>query len=125
MANFSAWMAGKPIPPVEPGDLRAVREFIDRVRAEMPETNVTKQPSSIGISAKLLAEVCSPGANVMAVYARSILLDVLVGQGLLAPWQHGARLDDAVFNVAATLPIPKLDLFDSDAFLQRLREPRR
>ena len=123
MDDLSALVAGGPIPAVNTGDLRTVREFMDRVRSENPEAKASKPPSAIGIDSKLLAELCGPGANVLAVFARSILLDVLVGQGVLAPWQRGARLDDAVFDVASTFPMPKFDQFDPDAFLLRLRNP--
>jgi hypothetical protein len=80
------------------------------------------QPT-IGIDVKLLARVCSPEANVLAVWARSALLGILVQQSLLTSWQRGTQLDDAVFDVAAAFPIAAFDQFDPDAFLQQLSSP--
>jgi hypothetical protein len=65
VAGFSAFMAGEPIPAVDPHDLRGV---------------ATPQSS---ISVALLAEACAPGANVIAVSLRGLLLDAMASQGLL------------------------------------------
>ena len=56
------------------------------------------------------------------------------GGQLLAPWQHGTELDDAVFRIAATFPMrtvhhrvymvegDEMFGFDPNAFVQRLIE---
>lgn len=121
--DFSALTAGGPIPTVNPGDLRGVWELMRETHAEFlgnREPELGGQQPAIGICVSLLAQACSPGANVLAVWARSALLGILVHQGLLTSWQRGTQLDDAVFDVAATFPIPGLDRFDPDAFLQQL-----
>lgn len=121
--DFSALTAGGPIPSVNPGDLRGVWELMHETHAEFlgnPEPELGGQQTAIGIDVRLLARVCSPEANVLAVWARSAMLGILVHQGLLTSWQRGNQLDDSVFDVAATFPIPGLDRFDPDTFLQQL-----
>jgi hypothetical protein len=88
----------------------------------MEETRVQSLGNpGTAISVSLLAQACSPGANVLAVWARGTWLGILVHQGLLTSWQHGTQLDDVVFDAAATFPMPGMDRFDSDAFLRQLR----
>jgi hypothetical protein len=121
--DFSALTASGPIPAVNPGDLRGVWALIRETRAESlgnREPELGGQKSAIAICVSLLARACSPEANVLAVWARSALLGILVDQGLLTSWQRGTQLDDTVFDVAATLPISGLDRFDPDTFLQKL-----
>lgn len=121
--DVSALTAGGPIPTVNVGDLRGVWELMQETRAEFlgnREPEVGGQQSAIGLDIGLLARACRPEANVLAVWARSALLGILVQQGLLASWQRGTHLDDAVFDVAAIFPIPGLDRFDPEAFLQQL-----
>ncbi len=115
----SALIAGGPIPTVNPGDLRGVWELMSKIRAEFLG-NRQPEPGLIGIDISLLAQACSPEANLLALWARGALLGILVDQGLLTSWQDGTQLDDAVFEVAATFPIPGLDRFDADALLQQL-----
>ena len=125
MASFSAFLAGEPIPAVDPDDLRGVLELSHKLRAQFAqnsETDIAAPPPSIDVA--LLAEACAPGANVVAVSLRSALLDAMLSQGLLAPWQRNAGLDQAVFNAAATFPIRPLDRFDPDDFVQSLAERR-
>ena len=121
--DFSALIAGGPIPAVNPEDLREVWELMQEARAQVlgsGEPEGATQQSAIGIDVAVLAEACSPGANVLAVWARSALLDMLERQGLLTPWQRGTQMDDAVFGVAASFPIPGIDRFDPEALLRQL-----
>jgi hypothetical protein len=74
------------------------------------------------ISIEMTARACSPAANLPAVWLRHTQLRSLYRQGLLAKWQHGTILDDAVFRVASAIPMNGTHL-DSDAFLERLRDP--
>jgi hypothetical protein len=62
------------------------------------------------------------------------MIDTLTTLKLLSPWQNGEELDDAVFRIAATLPLRELKHksykipgdenfgFDPNAFVQRLIE---
>jgi hypothetical protein len=44
---------------------------------------------------------------------------LLINQGVLAEWQHPEGWDDAVYRVAASIPMSGVQL-DQEAFLQRL-----
>ncbi len=118
MAGFSAFMAVEPIPAVDPQDLRGVFELSHKLRAQFVQNSETS------IDVALLAKACAPGANVIAVSLRTALLDAMASQGLLAPWHRSAGLDQAVFNAAATFPIPALDRFDANDFVRPCGTPR-
>jgi hypothetical protein len=77
-------------------------------------------PNAISFDYNLLAEHCSEGADVYAVFLRVMLLSFVLRSGLLAPWQDGAELGDAVFQAAATVPIARLAGFDPDEFIAML-----
>jgi hypothetical protein len=74
---------------------------------------------------KLLAELCAPGAKVMAVWFRSALITMLLHQGLLEGWRDGNTLLERVFEVAASFPLPKgPENVDPDAFVAALNYGR-
>jgi hypothetical protein len=125
VAGFSAFMTGEPIPAVDPHDLRGVFELSHQLRAQFVQNSGTEVPGpQPSISVALLAEACAPGANVIAVSLRGLLLDAMASQGLLAPWQRGPGLQQAVFDAAATFPIPALDRFHPDDFVRSLAAQR-
>jgi hypothetical protein len=109
---------GEPIPAVDPEDLKR---------------NWKIQP---GDKEALIAE-WAQGLDNAAIGRRNGMIKRMTafnhGQ-LLAPWQHGAELDDAVFRVAATFPIWPLRQhvykvpgdsmagFDPNAFVEKLIE---
>ncbi len=104
---------GAPIPPVDEHDLKALHELcVDRAKRYCGKDGV--------ISIELTARACSPAANLPAVWLRHTQLRSLYRQGLLAEWQHGTILDDAVFRVASAISMNGTYL-DSVAFLERLR----
>ena len=118
-SQFRVPNEGEPIPPVDPEDLKR---------------NWKIQP---GDKEALIAERAR-GLNSSAISKRCWMIRVLTAcsnQGqLLAPWQHGVELDDAVFRVAATFPIRTLRQhvykvpgdemwgFDPNVFVQKLIE---
>jgi hypothetical protein len=125
--DLSALTDSGPVPAVNPADLRSVWELVQETRARFVGTgksDLGDPDPTIGIGVELLVQVCNPEANVPAVWARSVLLGVLVQQGLLTSWQRGAQLDEAVFKVAAVFPIIALDQFDANAFVEQLRDTR-
>ena len=98
-----------------------------KMRSELVDDRGSEYPAEgpgVGICVNLLAQACSPDADVAALWARSVLLGALTDRGLLTSWQRGTKLDDAVFGVAATVPIPGFDQFDPDAFIQHLKSRR-
>lgn len=91
-----------PIPPVDPEDIKRMWEF-------------ERRRNKIGTDGwKWLQDMkaaLSPGADLPAVSSRCGMVQTVAhynrGQ-LLAPWQHGDELDDAVFRVAAAIPMKML-----------------
>lgn len=104
---------GADIPPVTEEDLKRLHEMCaDRAK---------RYPGRDGaVSIDFMASVCSSAANLPAVWLRHTEVELLVKQGILAEWQHGVALDDAVYEVAATIPIYGFHL-DPRAFLRCLR----
>jgi hypothetical protein len=86
---------------------------------------------------RLHERVCSPGADVHAIWFRASMLQVLAGT--LAPWTHNGEVDDAVFQVAAAFPMKKIPVgvaqqglpFDVEEFVREIEartisyQPRR
>jgi hypothetical protein len=112
-AFIKAAEEGASIPPVDRDDIRHLHEL---------HSQITKQyPGKDGVVAvDLMASVCSPGAHLPAVWLRHTRLRSLERQGVLTEWQHGTTLDDAVYQVAATIPMQGFQL-DQEAFVERLR----
>jgi hypothetical protein len=115
--NFKTYTEGDPIPPVDPEDIKRFWKL--------------KPPWGPGNNEQ---SACSPGADTAAVFRRWAMIDTLTTLKLLAPWQHGEELDDAVFRIAATFPLRYLKHknymisgdehfgFDPNAFVQQLIE---
>jgi hypothetical protein len=111
-----------PVSAVDPNDLRKVWTF-------MTESQGTK---ATGIN--FFESICSPGADVVAVWYRTSLLKICESRGLLSRWLSGGRLDDAVIEVAADFPMDKMGVgvvrnglpFDVQEFLKRVdAKPRK
>ena len=94
---------GDSVAAVSPDDLRKAWQLFRDVQARHPG-----ECSSIGNS--VYRSVCSPGADVMAVWFRSSMLWILtqVQPEPLARWTHDGEFDDAVFQIAATFPMEKM-----------------
>jgi hypothetical protein len=104
---------GAPVPPVEVDDLRRLHAIsVDMAKRYVGKNGV--------ISVELMARACNRGANLPAVWFRYTRLRSLARKGVLAEWQYGADFDDAVYRVAASIPMNGLQL-DQEAFVQRLR----
>jgi hypothetical protein len=111
---------GEPFPPVDPEDVKRVC----KIKPGDKEAIIAERARDL---------------NHSAVSKRCWMIRVLTGRGfnkgqLLAPWQHGEELDDAVFRLAATFPIRPLRQhtytlpgdslygFDPNAFVEKLIE---
>ena len=94
---------GNDVATVNPNDLRNVWTMMHDLEARA-------LAGSGSISSALYESVCSPGANVVAVWYRASILGVLqtLPGNPLTPWSHEDELDDAVFQIAATFPMKKL-----------------
>ncbi len=93
---------GNDVAAVNPNDLRNVWIMMRDLEARASQSG--------SISSGPYERVCSPGANVLAVWYRASILGVLqmLPGNLLTPWSHEGELDDAVFQIAATFPMKKL-----------------
>jgi len=112
-AFIKAAEEGTTIPPVGVYDLKSLHEAcVDRTKRYSGKDGV--------VSVELMARACSRDANLPAVWLRHTQLRLLVRQGLLAEWQHDTALDDAVFRVAATIPMNGVH-FDPEMFVRQLR----
>jgi hypothetical protein len=105
---------GASVPPVSADDLKLPHN----VCIEMTKRYSRKDGVII---LDLMARSCNPGVNLAAVWLRHSRLRLLVRQGLLAEWQHDTDLDDAVYRVAATIPMNGIDL-DPETFIRVLRD---
>lgn len=104
---------GAEIPAVDEQDLKSMHELcVERAKRYCGKDGV--------ISLEMTARVCSPHANLPAVWLRHTQLRSLYREGLLENWQEGTNLDDAVFEVAATIPMTGTRLNPS-AFIESLR----
>lgn len=89
------------IPSVSPDDLRNVWTMM---------RDVPGQQGSVSIDNRMYESRCSPGANVMAVWSRASMLDLLNKVGVLSARLHNGEFDDAVFQVAATFPMKRMKI---------------
>jgi hypothetical protein len=104
---------GAAIPPVAERDLICLHNLcVERVKRYCGKDGV--------VSVDSMARACSPNANLPAVWLRHTELRSLYRQGLLAEWQHGTALDDAVFRLAATIAMSGIHL-DQEVFIRQLR----
>ena len=113
---MQSYAAGKPVPTVDPDDIRRFREVGKLVVRDKPAEGC------VGIDIRLFSDVCTPGANIPAVAFRSYPITILLHLELLNPWHRGDDLDDAVYRVAAVFPLAGIERFNPSEFLARLRQ---
>ena len=105
---------GAAIPPVAEDDLKCLHALcLERAKRYCGKNGL--------VSIDSMARTCQPSANLPAAWLRHTQLRSLFREGLLAEWQHGTILDDAVFRVAATIPMSGIR-FNRETFVRRLRE---
>jgi hypothetical protein len=121
------WGSGTPsggsVPPVEPADLRSVWTMQREVQARNPG-------KQISIGGDAYKRACGPEADIRAVFERVSHLGLLQMGGMLTPWLHDGVLDDAVFHVAATIPMSRMQTgvvykkppFDIDEFIEQVEK---
>jgi hypothetical protein len=111
------------VPPVEPADLRSMWSMQSGVQALRPGEQIM-------ISAEKYKQACGPEADVRAVYERVSQLWMMQEVGMLAPWLRDGVPDDAVFHVAATIPMNRMQIgvvynkppFDVEEFIKQVEE---
>ena len=125
------WRSKGDVAAVDPGDLKAVRAFSREVQA------ATGGQGSM-VESGLYRRVCSPGADIEAVWYRASMLGLLemlpqmspqmFPESPLTPWMHDGELDDAVLQVAATFPMKRMGVgvvqdglpFDVEEFVKQI-----
>jgi len=117
LESFRAFIKGAEqgavVPAVDEHDLKSLHELcVERAKRYCGKDGV--------VTIESMVRACGPTANLPAVWLRHSQLRALYRRGLLAEWQHGAVLDDAVFHLAATIPMNGVDL-NQEAFLGELR----
>jgi len=108
---------GAAIPAVDENDLKCLHHMcVERAKRYCGKDGV--------LSIDSMVRACGPGANLPAVWLRHTQLRRLYREGLLSAWQHGTELGDAVFRLAATIPMKGTRL-DHAAFIRTLQESER
>jgi hypothetical protein len=71
---------------------------------------------------RAIAQIChSETADNFAVWARTALLEILFQEGRLDKWREHDNLNEKLFEVAASFPLPQgLNGFDAQDFLASL-----
>lgn len=90
---------------------------MQQARAKFPGA----ESSALNVDVRLLAGICSPGADAFALIMRHGLIDLWVNQEL-NDRQQGAQLEGPMFEITATFPIPRLDRFNPDDFLKQMND---
>jgi hypothetical protein len=111
------------VPPVEPADLRSVWTMQSQVQASNPG-------QQIAIPADVYKRACGPEADVRAVYQRVSQLWMMQEVGMFAPWLRDGVPDEAVFQVAATIPMSRMQIgvvhnkspFDVEEFVKQVEK---
>ena len=122
--SFFAGNPGEPVPPVGMGDLKSVWNIYKDIESRHPG-------KQFGVGISVIEHACSATDDVRAVTHRCGMLQILerLPGDLLAPWKESGQLVDAVFNVAARIPMNGIGIgiaqsglpFDVDSFLDELR----
>lgn len=119
--EFAAFLSAPTIPAVDPEDMRRVWTLVKDLGEDKPNTGDT---GITGIDMAVLAEHCSKGANVLAVFTRVQLVRALLQQGLLDAWKEGDSLRPQVFEVIAKCALAPGGedglKFDTEAILKAL-----
>lgn len=113
--------SGGSVPPVDPADLRSVWKMQSDAQARNPG-------QQIGISADVYKRASE--ADVRAVYERVSHLWILEKVGVLASWLRDGVPDDAVFHIAAKIPMSRMQIgvvhqkppFDLEEFIKQVEQ---
>ena len=121
------WPGGNPgelVPTVDGADIKSVWTFHQDLQS--------RHAGGVAVEISILARTCSPGADIRAVTYRSAMLQLLemCPGKILADWKRGGSFDEAVFRVAATIPLKWMEIgvpqsgfpLDVDSFIQELHK---
>jgi hypothetical protein len=115
----AAFKPGEAVPKVEPVDLKAFWQAKQKLG---------------GINADIAKKVCKPGADLGALDFRADMIWLIneTEKERIAPWMKDGQPDDAVFRVAAKIPMNGMGVgtphqsfpFDVDEFFRRLHNSK-
>jgi hypothetical protein len=89
-------MPEAPVPVVRTADLKRVWTFLSENAKDHQ-----------GVDIKLLTGLCDKDVDVLAVWFRATLIDVLLKQRRLDRWREGNGLSTRLFELAASFPLPR------------------
>jgi hypothetical protein len=110
---IEAMNSGASAPTVEASDLRRMREILLEVKARSGDRQ-------IGILMDGLEPEFSAGADLFALFLRSVVLQGFCEEGVLADWLQNEEPAPIVFEIAARWELT-LDKWNSSEFLMQLR----
>lgn len=103
-----------PIPPVHPDDLKSTWALFADARRTHGD--------NVGLSSELIEEACRPGADVKALFLRSVFVTALLEQGALNDWLDSGVPQPRVFEVVARHPFPNgIEAVNPEEILADLR----
>jgi hypothetical protein len=116
---------GEPVPTVSVADFKSVWAIYQDIESRHPR-------GTVGVDISIIEPACSLGADIRAVTYRCGMLQILeMSRGdLLTPWRQSGQFHEAVFKVAATIPMKWMEIgvpqaglpFDVDAFFLAVRK---
>jgi hypothetical protein len=132
--NDLCWMKDGPIPPVDPADLKSVWAMQEELKRDFEKRVPNRAPNQrFGVSINYYKRVCSPGANLGALWYRLSILELrhiseITGTSL--PWPRAGKPGDAVFKALATVPMTglapgaarKVPPFDPDELIRLIQK---
>ncbi len=91
---------GEPVPEVNPEDLKATWEFLEKLQAEHPGEQVATETG-------VVESLCKPGAQVQVVYYRSTVIWMMTqfAPEQIAPFIKDGQPTGAVYRAAAKVPL--------------------
>ncbi|MPZ21304.1 MAG: hypothetical protein GEV06_25910 [Luteitalea sp.] len=115
--------AGESIAEVEPGDVRSAAAFFAELRShpnhdQIVSTSTSEKGYSFMING--LAKRCSPGANVLAVAIRGIVLEAMAEDYSRDSALHSRIDENELVESVARLPLVAADLRDPDEIRRRV-----
>jgi hypothetical protein len=109
---------GADIPIVEVSDLESVCGFLTLSRQFAVDRSDPCE--SVSFDSELLAEKCSPGANVFAVLLRAACLEAAYKDSRLAQFKDQAHIHNTALQVIATVPLNAARLQDVPWLVERI-----
>ena len=122
-AGFFGHPSG-PVPTVNVADFKSVWAIYQDIESRHPR-------GTVGIDNRVIEHACSPGADIRAVTYRCGMLQILemLRGDPLATWKQSGQFQEAVFRVAARIPMTWMGEglshslpFDVDAFFEEVRK---